>query len=138
MWHGSKMGFSAFIDPDCYSVSVHSLLASTVHSTSFYLLTWSCMCQKKLIRLWLVVGRNFFFILLWHLMIDLHSSFLFRWRSVCVCVCVYGEQVISVWLNASVALVYFVIVNVLNNCRAVSFCDKGYLIHYYGYVCYYH
>ena len=38
----------------------------------------------------------------------------------CVCVCVCDKQVISAWLSASVALVYFVIVNVVNELKTVK------------------
>ena len=42
----------------------------------------------------------------------------------CMCACVCNEQTLSARLNASVALLYFVIVNIVNNCRSYDSCEK--------------
>ena len=56
-------------------------------------------------------------------MFDLHSSFslspLQMKKCVCVCVCVVSRLYLVI--NASVVLVYFVIVNVLNDCKSAEF-----------------
>ena len=41
---------------------------------------------------------------------------------VCVCVCARDEKAIYAPLNLSVAPVYFVIVNVVNNCEVLMSC----------------